>query len=76
MEHPVGRAADGGRATAEDVGVDLGGADIVVTEKFLHALGVEEGVPTDPRDVGLLGAAAVVPGPDSVTNAVEESWLR
>ena len=30
VEHAIGRAADGGRATVEDVRVDLGGAQVVV----------------------------------------------
>ena len=36
-------------------------------------LAMEEDVPVDPRDVGFLGAAAVVPGADSLADAVEES---
>src|SRR5262245_450948 len=38
-------------------------------------LAVEEDVPPDPVNVGLLGAAAVVPGADGLADAVEESWL-
>jgi hypothetical protein len=40
------------------------------------ALAMEEDVPASPRDVGLLGAAAVVPGADVRAVAVEESRLR
>jgi hypothetical protein len=37
---------------------------------------MEEDVPADPRDVGLLGAAAIVPGADGRADSVEESRLR
>ena len=39
------------------------------------ALVVEENVATDPRDVGLLGAAAVMSGADGCADAVEQSRL-
>ncbi len=39
-------------------------------------LAMEEDVPADPRDVGFLGAAAIVPGADGLADAVEESRLR
>ena len=39
------------------------------------ALVVEEDVAADPRDVGLLGAAAVMSGADGYADAVEQSWL-
>jgi hypothetical protein len=37
---------------------------------------MEEDVPTDPRVVGLLGAAAIVLAADGRADAVEESRLR
>ena len=40
------------------------------------ALVVEEDVATDPRDIGLLGAAAVMSGADGCADAVEQSWLE
>ena len=40
------------------------------------ALVVEEDVATDPRDIGLLGAAAVMSGADGYADAVEQSWLE
>jgi hypothetical protein len=33
---PVGRASDAERALLEDVGVDHGGAELAMTEEFLH----------------------------------------
>jgi len=39
-------------------------------------LAMEEDESADPRDVGLLGAAAVVPGAGSLADSVEESRLR
>jgi len=40
------------------------------------ALAMEEDVAPDPRDVGLLGAAAVVAGVQSLAHAVEQPGLR
>src|SRR5438093_3086834 len=40
------------------------------------ALVVEEDVAADPRDIGLLGAAAVMSGADGGADAVEQSWLE
>ncbi len=40
------------------------------------ALAVEEDVAADPRDIRLLGAAAIVAGADRFADAVEEPWLR
>ena len=42
---------------------------------LVQDVGVED-VPTNPRHVGLLGAAAVVPGADGCANSVEKSRLR
>ena len=39
-EHPVGRAAHGGRAPVEDVGVDHRRRDVAVAEEFLHGADV------------------------------------
>jgi len=38
------------------------------------ALAMEEDVAAHPRDVSLLGAAAIVTGADRLANAVEEAW--
>lgn len=40
------------------------------------ALVVEEDVPPDPRDVGVLGASAVVASAKSATDAIEQARLR
>jgi hypothetical protein len=40
------------------------------------ALVVEEDVPPDPRDVGVLGAPAVVASAQSATDAIEQPRLR
>jgi hypothetical protein len=40
------------------------------------ALAVKEDAPADPGDIGLLGARAVVPGPEGLAHAVEQAWLR
>jgi hypothetical protein len=39
-------------------------------------LAMEEDESADPRDVGILGAAAVVPGAGSLADSVEESRFR
>ena len=39
-------------------------------------LAVEEDVPADPRDVGLLRAPAVVPGAGSLAEALQQAGLR
>jgi len=68
-------------STVEDVRVDLGRADVQVTEELLHGADVVvvleevggEGVPADPRDVGLLRATAVVPRAHRLADPIEES---
>ena len=40
------------------------------------ALAVEKDVAADPRDIRLLGAAAIVAGADRFADSVEEPWLR
>jgi hypothetical protein len=37
---------------------------------------MEEDVSADPGDIGLFGAAAIVPGADGLADAVEQSRLR
>jgi len=52
---------------------DLGGAQLSRV-----ALAVEEDVPLDPMDVGLLGATTVVSGADGLADLIEKArlWAR
>jgi hypothetical protein len=54
--------------------VDLGRDHVAATEKFLHGADVEAFlVAMRPRDISLLGPAAVVAGADRVPNVAEQA---
>jgi len=49
--------------------------DLLCAHLTRMALAVKQDVPADPGDVRLLGAAAVVAGPERLANAIEEAGL-